>query len=793
MSKICLVCAAMSAVALSASADITTVYLNDSANYNTGGFAGGTWTDADGNTVDITDQTQFDFVVRNGKYFSPKSSEVITAHKITLGVVGGTKGLVKYRVSATFNCAEGVVLANGRIYNDVSGVKEIAGKVTVTSPSSAPFLLDANTSISAAAGFSFPGAFYGAATAGVRINNPSAYDYGVTIADASQYYGGIEVTSTNGSGVASGTARLVMTTLSAGSASFAECCAFELTSSAQAVVTNLTMLGGSTLEFTLPASPNATPFLTVASSLACDGDVTLKFDTSAFSLPVSAPVTYPFLKVPAASADVAASLRLDTTAYTTSRPIIDQESDPITGDVTFSVSFYPKVTSLLNDGTSTSMSLDADAPSSMTNAAAWSDAREVHSGAHYTFNIKNANIRTPWYPEGSFEFLGASLTLGAGNSTLILACRDFTCPLLYAGNYDSLKLYAAEASDVTFHGDIYVARALNVRIYKDHCFALDGELHGSGNLSLLSGTSASSYGGHHRGDFFLQRKSEGFTGKVTLSSDSGTNRRQWSSVEPYAHVWYSDPKCFGGPLSEFAYDALTITKMARLITTNNAVFSDLTRGWLFADIAQLETPEADDSLTLLQPVTVNGSVYKQGAGTLAMGGELKFLDSESALTETPPDDAARRMLCIQGGTLKPLAADALNGLDIVFSNSVNVAGVNVTDVALELDLDTEDATLRTYGLRNTKSPSPLALSLAGGATRVPVVLKTSAEKPGNGAPIGIMTVTNTVADATFAKLGLVKPDGVSVGMKKRVTYDAEAGTATLSVVFGDSGLMMVIR
>ena len=233
--------------------------------------------------------------------------------------------------------------------------------------------------------------------------------------------------------------------------------------------------------------------------------------------------------------------------------------------------------------------------------------------------------------------------------------------------------------------------------------------------------------------------------------------------------------------------------MARLITTNNAVFSDTTRGLCLTDIAQLETSSSDDSLTLLQPVTVNGSVYKQGAGTLAMGGELKFLDAESALTDTPPDAAAKRTLYVQGGTLKPLAADALNGLDIVFSNSVDVAGVNVTDVALELDLDTEDSTLRTYGLRNTKSPSPLALSLAGGATRVPVVLKTSAEKPGNGAPIGIMTVTNTVAGATFAKLGLVKPDGVSVGMKKRVTYDAEAGTATLSVVFGDSGLMMVIR
>ena len=795
MSKICLVCAAMSAVALSASADITTVYLKANSDYNPGnGFAGAVWTNSVGSTVDVSDQSQYDFVINGKHYVDPRGSENITAHKITIGETNGTDGVLRCRLQPTYNCAEGIVLANGILRTTTTNHRTIQGKVTVTAPSSAPFLFD-TLGASSAGGITFSGSFCGAAATGFRFNsgvNSCYYEF----ADASQYYGDIEVTSTDAGGATAGNARLVMTTLSAGSASFAECCTFELTSSAQAVVTNLTMQSGSTLKFTLPASPNAAPFLTVASSLACDGDVALSFDTSAFSLPVSAPVTYPFLKVPAASAEVAASLRLDTTAYTTSRPIISQEVDPVTGDVTFSVSFYPKVTpsaGWAGDGASTAMSLDADAPSSMTNAAAWSDAREVHSGAHYVFTNKNANLRTPWYPEGSFEFLGASLTLGVGNSTLILACRDFTCPLLYAGNYDSLKLYAAEASDVTFHGDIYVARALNVRIYKDHCFALDGELHGSGDLLLLSGTAASSYGGHHRGDFFLRQKSEGFTGKVTLSSDSGSSRRQWSSVEPYAHVWYSDPKCFGGPLSEFAYDALTITKMARLITTNDAVFSDLTRGWLFTNIAQLEMPEADDSLTLLQPVTVNGSVYKQGAGTLALGGELKFLDAEGALTDTPPDDASKRTLCVQGGTLKPLAADALNGLDIVFSNSVNVAGVNVTDVALELDLDTEDATLRTYGLRNTKSPSPLALSLAGGATKLPVRLKTSAATIAPGSTFGVMTVSDSVAETTFAKLRIVKPDGVSMGMKRQVTHDAEAGTSTLSVVFADRGLMMIFR
>ena len=776
--------------AFSASADITTVYLKANSSY-TIGFGGAQWTDANGTVVTIDDQANYDFVIRSGRYIDPSSGETITAHKLTVGEVGGTAGNMRCRLQPTYSMAEGLVLANGSMYNTVGTRRNIQGTVTVTAPLSAPFLF--HTTGTANGGLTFTGEFVGGEGTGIHVNSPVS-GYYTEIPNAAGYHGGIEVTATNGTGETSGDARLVLATLSAGTVRVGDGCTLDFTASANAGITNLVMLDGSTLKFTLPVSPNATPFLSIGTNFVCDGDVVLTFDTSAFSLPVSDPVTYPFLKVPAASAAAASSLRLDTTAYTTSRPIISQEADPVTGDVTFSVSFYPKITSLSSDGTSTAMSLDADAPSSMTNAAAWSDTREVHSGAHYTFNIKNANIRTPWYPEGAFEFLGASLTLGVGNSTLILACRDFTCPLLYAGNYDNLKLYAAEASDVTFHGDIYIVRELKTRIYNSHCLTFDGEFHGAGNLLLTSGNPAgtSTYSGPQRGDLSLLRKSEDFTGKVEITSDTAASRRVWNADERYPHVWYADPKCFGGPLAAFAYDALTITKMARLITTNNAVFSDTTRGLYLTDIAQLETPEADDSLTLLQPVTVNGSVYKQGAGTLAMGGELKFLDAEGALTDTPPDNAAKRTLCVQGGTLKPLAADALNGLDIVFSNSVNVAGVNVADVALAIDFDTEDADLRAYGLRNTKTLTPLALSLADGATKVPV--KLLSDVTGGTLSGAVMTVKSEIAEATFAKLDLQKPAGLaSVHMSRMVVVDTEAGASTLVVTLKNHGFTVVIK
>ena len=274
-----------------------------------------------------------------------------------------------------------------------------------------------------------------------------------------------------------------------------------------------------------------------------------------------------------------------------------------------------------------------------------------------------------------------------------------------------------------------------------------------------------------------------------MSSTSDLKRLSWGPAEPYAHVWYCDPKCFGGPLDEFAYNALTLEKMARLITTNKVEFTDRTRGLFLSGIAQLETPAAGDSLTLLQPVTVNGCVYKQGAGTLAMGGELKFLDAEGALADLPPDDATNRTLYVQGGVLKPLSAEAFNGLDLVFSNSVT--GV---DVAIELDMDTDDASLKTYGLRNDRTSSPLALSLAGGMTKVPVRLVSGATGAKEALSMGVMTVKSEIADDVFAKLDIKKPQGlVSVHMSRDIVDDAGSGTSTLTVTFKETGFKVLIR
>lgn len=777
------------AVAGFAAADTyPTVYLKANSSYTTG-FAGATWVDANGVAVTIDDWANYDFVIRSNRYIDPSSGETITAHKITVGEVGGTAGNLRCRLQPTYNTVEGLVLANGSMYNTVGIRRSVAGKVIVTAPSSAPFLF--HTTGTQNGGLTFTGAFEGAVGTGFHINSPVS-GYYTEIPNAAGYQGDIEVTATNATGAAAD-ARLVLTAVAAGTVRIGTDCTLEFTNSAaQASVANLVLSDGSTLKFDLPSAPPATPLLTVGESLAKSEGARLTFNISAVSFPNGEAVTYPVLSAPEGIL-AEDTFEPDEASYPWARPVFSRTVDQTTGMATIWGTFYPRV-NVINAGDETTLS--GDASSAVTNSAQWSDGRIVHSAAHYYVNRINkiaTYLRTPWLPEGSFTFPGESLTLGYyGN--MVIASGEFICPLLYVDSSSPNYVRTTEATNVTYRGDIQIKETQNltISIYNQHRFALDGVVTGSGDLTLAAGTGGSSFDAYrHRGDFSLTKKNPDFTGKVTVTSESQDKRLRWTAYEPYAHVYYADPLCFGAPLPAFAYDALTIERMSRLITTNEVTFSDMTRGLLLSGIAQLETPAAVDSLTLLQPVTVNGSVYKQGAGTLAMGGTLKFLDAEGALTDTPPDDASKRTLFVQGGAIKPLSPDSFNGLDIVFSNSVNVAGVNVTDVALKIDLDTEDADLRAYGLRNVKTLTPLALSLAGGATKVPV--KLLSRTTGGACSCAVMTVKTEVADATFAKLDIRKPDSfVNVRMSREVVTDAEAGTSTLVVSFENTGLTIMI-
>ena len=125
----------------------------------------------------------------------------------------------------------------------------------------------------------------------------------------------------------------------------------------------------------------------------------------------------------------------------------------------------------------------------------------------------------------------------------------------------------------------------------------------------------------------------------------------------------------------------------------------------------------------------------------------------------------------------------MNGLDLVFTNSAS---------RLVLDLDSEDETFRTYGLRNTKSSVPFMAE--GELDKIPVVLY-SANPPEIGSSCGLVTVASANGNpgTLVSCLSFVKSPALNGIIVHREWVDNEDGTFTLKATFKDVGMRIVIR
>ena len=217
------------------------------------------------------------------------------------------------------------------------------------------------------------------------------------------------------------------------------------------------------------------------------------------------------------------------------------------------------------------------------------------------------------------------------------------------------------------------------------------------------------------------------------------------------------------------------------------ILDEPTRGIFVSWIGRMLVAE-EKELAIKQQLTVNGRLYKEGAGMLALGGDLRFLDASGAVTEAIPSDATNRTFYVTGGKVKPLTAYALDGLDVVFSNKTSKL-----DVGFALDLHTTDEELRTKGICNVKSPSPLAFLDDNPSKKIPVYVECADETPANEYSFGVMTVTPDCT-AVLDLLEVIRPSVLSsYKVKLNRVPDVNAGTVTLVAKLKKYGFAISIR
>jgi hypothetical protein len=333
------------------------------------------------------------------------------------------------------------------------------------------------------------------------------------------------------------------------------------------------------------------------------------------------------------------------------------------------------------------------------------------------------------------------------------------------------SIYALRVADreMSLKSNFYLSGTVEVCVRNDFTIKLDGPIVGADNSNIRI-KSMSNQTGSCGGKAKLSGDNSRYSGKVHITCHT---RESNVRFDRSASLILTSPQELGGPRSSFAHDALKIDSFGVLDVRETMKLEEPTRGIFAADIARINVADGK-KLSISETLTVNGRLYKENAGDLELGGELKFVDSAGALTDAIPADATNRTFYVTGGRLKVLAADSLNGLDVVFSNLTSRL-----ETALALDVKPQEEKLRALGICNTKSPQPFSVVDAGGSAKIKVLLECGDEVPEKEYEFGIMTV-RAESESVLDSLKVVKPPQLSqyaLALEKDV--DEVAGTVTL--------------
>ena len=393
----------------------------------------------------------------------------------------------------------------------------------------------------------------------------------------------------------------------------------------------------------------------------------------------------------------------------------------------------------------------------------WTNDQAPQSGLDYLCYIRSAGITAPTNST-PVRFVGDSLTFANGTSGYSFQSGSKS------------PLYGLEVADLAVEDDGFLiwsgmvepdGASYGRRVFRlfggtlklrgtckftpfgsDMLLRIESNLTGDG--LLRADTRAASANGGPRGWTELTGDNSAWTGKllVTIDNDAQSRTEEWGSPCPneklFASLLVRNERNLGGPLATFAKDALLVNQMCMVRAVDDIDFSTRNRGVMVEREARFSVDEGK-TFRIGNQLTLAGVMRKEGAGVLALGGPLRFVDGEAA---TLPVAMTNRVRLVEGA-LKPMATNAFDGAEIVVESD---AAKFMFDIAPEAD------GLQAYGLLDTKWATPIVLD---GATKVNVELVPPSdgwqEEAHDGYTVGLFTVASqSTAESILSKVSVRK-------------------------------------
>ena len=447
------------------------------------------------------------------------------------------------------------------------------------------------------------------------------------------------------------------------------------------------------------------------------------------------------------------------------------------GRKTLAISYEPVVELTISDSSSLARASGNDTDSIAWGlGSSWSNGEVPAPGSNYVVRMiddKAMYLRTPTR-NANLKFPGKSLTVCTNGFLRIFQSGGYTLTINDLRLMGGAELDVGQNTYANIYGNIF-AVAGEVRFGTcNQTLSLYATLSGNGGIWFSGPSSGTST---PQGTFNLRADSPAFKGRMRVEycQSGATYDSKRESITADSELQ------FGGRLDEFDPKALTLRKFGRLTTRGSfSLTTNYNRG-VFVDGSQGGVFNVGDGHALMfdTQLTLNGKLYKDGAGTLAMGGTVKFGEDS---VDTPTDGS--NLFIVTNGTVKVTAVDAMNGLAATFASGTK----------LMLAVDPGNADLVRYGIRNVKTATPFA-SEAG---LLPLALEASDEAKtavkGRGFRLGLLTVSASATNAVSALVPkTVRTPFSSAPFAVVEVLDDDNGWVTYAVDVVPQGMTIVFR
>ena len=396
-------------------------------------------------------------------------------------------------------------------------------------------------------------------------------------------------------------------------------------------------------------------------------------------------------------------------------------------------------------------------------AVSWTSG--AAAGPAFDYCLTNNVVQTSDKTKGE-KFDGGLLTVPSGADVYLRVQKKFV-EVPNMSVFGSLRIFPnnGDVTNPSLKGENWslASESAQLKVQARNCnsrgtdidMSLEAPITGVGKL--VAGTDfVSIYSREHV--VSILGDNSAFRGKIALSCGGSTKSPTYSETQPGVVAKFASADSFGGPLGEFAADALLVEHYSYVCPTQSMTLATANRGITVASGGF----DVQDGIVLRidEPLVVQGPMYKRGAGTLVLGGTCT---------------ASGATLHVRGGTLGFVGDCAVAGLYAEFSGGTTIL----------LSPDTSAAENGFFG----------GFSVVGeGEPKVLVALDTGspAYLAANKYKIPICTVPAAGADLSDS-FTLVRTKGYKASLQKEpVTVDG-AECTRYSVKYSHAGLICVLR